>query len=83
VPPKLARGLATHRLVAALKFSKKVKLLRSLLDKSEYGNVAQLQDFLDRIENNSLRNVFAHSFLASDVSSITFGRGGTRDQEQL
>lgn len=67
LPPEEA-----HRLVAAMKFSKKLDVLRFLLDNSKYENVAQLKEFLDRIENETLRNVFAHSFMASDSSSVSF-----------
>ena len=62
---------ATHALVAALKFSDKTKLLRSLLNEAAPANIAQLRDFLDRIDND-FRNVFSHSFLASDAKTITF-----------
>src|SRR5262249_16746436 len=69
---KMIPAEQTHRLVAGLRFSDKLKLLRSLLDQSHPANLEQLREFLDRIENDSLRNVFAHSFLASDTSSVTF-----------
>jgi len=62
----------THALLAGLKFSGKLKLLRSLLSESGLPNVAELNEFLERIENDTLRNTFAHSFLASDPDSVTF-----------
>jgi hypothetical protein len=60
----------THTLVAKLNFGPKVEMLRSLLPNSDYQNVPELQEFLTRIEEESLRNVFAHSFLASDSQSV-------------
>jgi len=62
----------THALVAKLKFSDKVKLLRVLLNKSAYTNIDKLQQYLNRIEKDSLRNAFSHSFLASDADSVMF-----------
>ena len=47
-------------------------MLRSLLPNSDYQNVPELEEFLTRIEEESLRNVFAQSFLASDPQSVTF-----------
>ena len=62
----------THALVARLQFGRKAALLRSLLSKSDYTNVSELDGFLTRIEQGSLRNVFAHSFFFSGPDSITF-----------
>jgi hypothetical protein len=62
----------THPLVAKLKFSNKVAMLRSLLRDSDYKNRAELEEFLSRIEKDALRNAFAHSFLASDAETVAF-----------
>ena len=58
-------------MVSALKFSDKTKLLRSLLDQAAHHNAGQLKDFLESIDND-FRNVFSHSFIASDAESVTF-----------
>jgi hypothetical protein len=62
----------THALVAGLEFGRKTALLRSLLSQSDYKNVAQLKGFITRISKESLRNVFSHSFIASDADSVAF-----------
>jgi hypothetical protein len=43
-----------------------------LLDSTEFKNNEKVKDLLARITNDSMRNVFAHSFLASDEGSVTF-----------
>jgi hypothetical protein len=62
----------THALVAGLHFGPKAALLRSLLPTSNFKNVSELKGFLTRITRESLRNVFTHSFIASDEHSVTF-----------
>ncbi len=62
----------THALVAGLEFGRKAALLRSLLPSSDYKNPEQLKGYLTRIAKESLRNVFTHSFIASDEHSIQF-----------
>ena len=62
----------THALVAGLHFGPKAALLRSLLPTSSFKNVSELKGFLTRITRESLRNVFTHSFIASDEHSVTF-----------
>jgi hypothetical protein len=62
----------THALVGPLEFGRKVSILRSLLSAGDRQNAEQLKGFLTRITKTSLRNVFAHSFLASDINSVTF-----------
>jgi hypothetical protein len=67
IPPE-----QTHALVGALEFGRKAAILRSLLPKSEYKNVPEIKGLLTRIRKESLRNVFTHSFIASDEETITF-----------
>jgi hypothetical protein len=64
----------THMLVAGLEFGRKTALLRSVLSTSGYtvAEVEKLKGYLTRISKESLRNVFAHSFLASDTESVHF-----------
>src|SRR5262249_50815584 len=62
----------THALVAGLEFGRKTALLRSLLSQSDLKNKDQLKGFLTRISKESLRNVFSHSFIASDEHSVAF-----------
>ena len=62
----------THALVAGLRFSDKIKMLKQLLSKSDYGNVSELEQYLTRIESNSLRNTFSHSFLVSNSNTVAF-----------
>jgi hypothetical protein len=62
----------THQLVSGMEFGKKVALLRSLLNKSDYENGPQLKGFLTKFTKESLRNVFTHSFIASDHDYVSF-----------
>jgi hypothetical protein len=62
----------THRLVAGMEFGKKVALARSLLPDSEFKNVPQIKGYLTKITKESLRNVFTHSFIASDHQHVAF-----------
>jgi hypothetical protein len=61
-----------HERSAGTKFGDKCKHFRSLLDGGKLPNGDKVKDMLTRIENHSMRNVFAHSFLASDEHSVTF-----------
>ena len=61
-----------HERVAHTKFSDKCKHLRTLLDGGKIPNCEKAQDLLTWIEDQSMRNVFAHSFLATDEHSVTF-----------
>jgi hypothetical protein len=55
-----------HERSARMKFSDKCKRFRILLDGGKIPNGEKVKDLLTRIEDHSMRNVFAHSFLASD-----------------
>ena len=61
-----------HERSARTKFRDKCKQFRALLDGGKFEHGEQVRELLARIEYNSLRNVFAHSFLASDEQSVTF-----------
>ena len=43
-----------------------------MFDGGKILNCEKAQDLLTRIEHQSMRNVFAHSFLATDEHSVTF-----------
>jgi hypothetical protein len=60
-----------HKTLAALKFSDRTKRLRDLLAASGRSNVSELTQLLDSIEGD-FRNIFSHSFIASDAESVAF-----------
>jgi hypothetical protein len=62
----------THKRVAGMKFSDKCKHFRSLVDTGKFQYGDKVKDLLVQIEKHSMRNVFAHSFLASDEQSVMF-----------
>jgi hypothetical protein len=55
-----------------MEFSRKVALLRALVNKSTHKNKASIVGSLNKMQNESKRNVFAHSFLRSDHRTVTF-----------
>jgi hypothetical protein len=61
-----------HERAARTKFSDKCKHLRTLLDGGKIPHGEKVKDLLAQIEHHSMRNVFAHSFLATDEHSVTF-----------
>jgi hypothetical protein len=61
-----------HERVARMKFSDKLKKLRTLTDGGKFKHGEKVNDLLRQIEEESRRNVFAHSILASDEHSVTF-----------
>jgi hypothetical protein len=63
-----------HKRVAAMNFGRKCDAFRNLLPAStKFENIDEVKGLLTRITDHSMRNVFAHSFLASDEgSSVTF-----------
>jgi hypothetical protein len=61
-----------HERAARTKFSDKCKQLRTLLDGGRIPDGEKVKDLLTQIETHSMRNVFAHSFLATDEHSVTF-----------
>lgn len=69
----------THLLTASMEHGRKASLLRALITRSDHKNKAALLSALNAIQNDSLRNVFAHSYIASDEKVVTFierSRGG-------
>lgn len=61
-----------HERSARTKFSGRCEHFRILLDAGKFKNGDKVKELLDRIEHHSMRNVFAHSFMASDEHSVTF-----------
>jgi hypothetical protein len=59
-----------HKRSAGTKFSHKCKQLQTLIDDGKVPREAK--GLLDQIQNDSLRNVFAHSILASDEHMVLF-----------
>jgi hypothetical protein len=73
-----------HERVAAMPFGAKCEDFHSLLSNSKFENIEKLKELLARITDHSLRNVFAHSFLASDENSVAFlHRRSRRGQYQV
>jgi hypothetical protein len=70
----------THALVAGLEFGRKTALLRSLLTQSHYKNVEELKGYLTYFRKLSLRNVFTHSFIASDQKRVSFIHRKSQDE---
>lgn len=69
----------THLVTAGADHGRKAMLLRDLVARSDHANRAELLRTLKVIQNESLRNVFAHSYIASDENTVTFierTRGG-------
>jgi hypothetical protein len=69
----------THLLTAGMEHGRKATLLRGLISRGDHHNKEKLIRSLNVIQNESLRNVFAHSYIASDEKTITFierSRGG-------
>jgi hypothetical protein len=61
-----------HHLLAGMEIGRKMRLLDGLLQRSDHKNKAKLIGSIRKIQNESLRNVFAHSLLWSDEHSVTF-----------
>jgi hypothetical protein len=60
-----------HERSAGMRFSDKCKQFRTLLDGGNIPNGEKVKELLTGIESYG-RNVFAHSFLASDEHAVTF-----------
>ena len=68
-----------HVLTSGMEFGRKITLLRNLVYRSNDPNKRKIMALLGKIQNESKRNVFAHSFITSDATSLTFierSRGG-------
>jgi hypothetical protein len=68
-----------HIVTSGMEFGRKITLLRNLVYKSKNPNKKKLISVLSKIQNESKRNVFAHSFVTSTEPTVTFverSRGG-------
>jgi hypothetical protein len=61
-----------HARIASTKFSDQCKKLRTLLESNKISNGERVKELLTQIEDSSMRNVFAHSFMATDEHWVTF-----------
>jgi hypothetical protein len=59
-------------LTSGMMYGTKIRILKSLVRKSAHKNKAQIIGSLNKLQNESKRNVFAHSYMASDAVSVTF-----------
>jgi hypothetical protein len=62
----------THLLTAGTEFNRKARLLMALLKRSSEPKKADALAALKIIQNESLRNTFAHSFLAGTGNEVSF-----------
>lgn len=68
-----------HVLTSGMEFGRKLTLLRNLVYRSDHLHKTKIMALLGKIQNESKRNVFAHSFIISDQKTVTFierSRGG-------
>jgi hypothetical protein len=61
-----------HHLLAGMEVGRKMRLLEGLLQRSNLENKDHAIGHLRKLQNDSLRNVFAHSYLRSDQYTVTF-----------
>lgn len=70
----------THVLTAGMEFGRKAILLRALVKRSDHKHKDSILGALNKIHNDSKRNAFAHSFISSTLTTVTFversGAGG-------
>ena len=62
----------THLLTAGLDFHRKARILRALIRRSNHPQKAKLLTALNKIQNESKRNVFAHSYLGGTDVEVTY-----------
>jgi hypothetical protein len=62
----------THILTSGMEFGRKAALLRNLIYRSDKKNKAQIIGLIGKLQNESLRNVFAHSMVTSSKDAVTF-----------
>jgi hypothetical protein len=62
----------THILTAGMEFGRKASLLRVLIDRSDIRNKLEIKQLLRKIQEESKRNIFAHSIIASNPTSVSF-----------
>jgi hypothetical protein len=69
----------THILTSGMEFGRKLTLLRNLVYRSNDHKKKDIIRLVSKIQNESKRNVFAHSFIISGPDTVTFverSRGG-------
>ncbi|RZN08513.1 hypothetical protein CWO91_22350 [Bradyrhizobium genosp. SA-3] len=62
----------THLLTAGMDFNRKARLLTALVKRSNDPQKSTILASLKVIQNESLRNVFAHSFIDHSPTEVTF-----------
>jgi hypothetical protein len=62
----------THLLTAGMDFGRKATVFRHLVRESNHENKAEIEKHLNAAQNDSKRNIFAHSFARSDADSVIF-----------
>jgi hypothetical protein len=62
----------THILTSGMEFGRKAALLRNLIYRSDRKNKAQIIGLIGKLQNESLRNVFAHAMITSSRDTVTF-----------
>jgi hypothetical protein len=62
----------THIITAGMDFGRKANILRVLLKKMELPEKEHMIALIAKIQNESKRNIFAHSQLHSDENTVTF-----------
>lgn len=69
----------TAIVTAGMEFGRQITILRNLVYRSQHPNKKRILDALGKLQNESKRNIFAHSILFSDEKKATFverSRGG-------
>ena len=62
----------THVLTAGMEFGRKAMLLRALVKRSDHKHKDLILGALNKVQNDSKRNAFAHSFISSTLTTVTF-----------
>jgi hypothetical protein len=74
IPPE-----SGHILTSGMELGRKLTLLRNVAHRSNHEAKNRIIQLLGKIQNESKRNVLAHSYITTDVDSVTFverSRGG-------
>jgi hypothetical protein len=62
----------TQMLTAGMQYGNKIRILREVIRKGEHKNKAKLLTALNKMQNESKRNVFAHSYLIGSSGPAEF-----------
>jgi hypothetical protein len=62
----------THLLTTKMPFNVKANLIRALLRPQKTDKARAIATAINKIQNQSKRNVFAHSYIMSNATSVTF-----------